>query len=48
MTIDDKKKKMFEIMDEMIAKGVGINLSAQIALAIVQEDVALTEGDTHE
>jgi hypothetical protein len=37
VNIDKNKEKMFQIMDELIAKGVGINLSAQIALAIVQE-----------
>ena len=37
MNIDKNKEKMFQIMDELIAKGVGTNLSAQIALAIVQE-----------
>jgi hypothetical protein len=35
--IDEQKKKMFEIMDELTAKGVGINLSAQIALSLVME-----------
>ena len=27
---------MFKLMDELIAKGVGTNLSAQIALTLIQ------------
>ena len=33
----NKKDEMFKLMDELIAKGVGINLAAQIALALVTE-----------
>jgi hypothetical protein len=36
-SIDENKKDLFKLMDELIAKGVGINLAAQIALALIQE-----------
>jgi len=38
MTIKEKKLLVAEIMDNLIAKGVGVNLAAQIAWDMVKSE----------
>lgn len=38
MKPSERKEEMFKIVDELIAKGVGINMAAQFVLEISEED----------